>query len=92
MTRDRDDIDAALCRKGFKRDERDHHYYIYWNLDGKKTTKRTKMSHGSSHKTVGDPLLGVMARQIGLTKRQFLELVDCTLTQKGYEGVIYSGN
>lgn len=85
MTRDRDDIEAALLRKGFQKDNGDHHYFIYWNLAGKKTMKKTKMSHGSSYKTIGDPLLGKMAKQVGLTKKSFLELVDCTLDQVGYE-------
>jgi hypothetical protein len=43
MTRDRDDIDAALLRKGFKKENGDHFYYIYWNLDGKKTMKKTRV-------------------------------------------------
>jgi len=85
VTRDRNVIDAALLRKGFQKDNGDHHYYIYWNLDGKKTMKKTKMSHGSSYKTLGDSLLGKMAKQVGLTKASFLELVDCTLDQVGYE-------
>ncbi|MDI7775308.1 hypothetical protein [Asticcacaulis sp. EMRT-3] len=89
MTRERADIEAALLRKGFYKDDRDHHYYIYTNLEGKKTTKRTKMSHGSSYKTIGDSLLGQMAKQVGLTKGKFLELVDCTLDQKGYEGIVF---
>lgn len=85
MTRVRDDIDAALVRKGFQRETGDHYYYIYWNLAGKKTMKKTKMSLGSSYKTIGDPLLGQMAKQLGLTKKAFLELVDCTLDQAAYE-------
>lgn len=85
MTRDRKDIDASLRRKGFKRDDGDHHYYIYYNLAGRKTIKKTKMSMGKSHNTIGDPLLGQMARQLGLTKTSFLKLVDCTLDQAGYE-------
>jgi hypothetical protein len=88
MTRDRDVIDAALLRKGFSKDETHHHQYIYHNIAGQKTTKRTRMSHGTSHKTIGDPLLGQMARQLGVVKKQFLELVDCTLDQQGYETLI----
>lgn len=91
MTRDRDDIEDALLRKGFRPDGGDHHYYIYWNTDGKKTIKKTKMSRGSSYKTIGDELLGKMAKQIGVTKKQFLELVDCTLDQKGYESLAFAG-
>ena len=90
MARDRDDIDASLKRKGFKRDDRDHHYYIYHNLAGLKTIRKTKMSMGTAYKTIGDPLLGQMARQIGVTKPKFLELVDCTLDQAGYESLAFS--
>ena len=89
MARDRKDIDAALQRKGFMRDDGDHHYYIYHNTDGRKTIKKTKMSMGSSHKTIGDPLLGQMARQVGVTKARFLELIDCTLDQVGYEAIAF---
>ena len=92
MTRERDAIDKALQLKGFEKEIGDHFYYIYWNLSGKKTMKRTKMSHGSSHKTIGDSLLGQMARQVGLTKKSFLELIDCTLDQPGYEGTVFPNN
>lgn len=88
MTRERAQIDAALQRKGFVHEDGDHHYYVYHNLAGKKTIKKTKMSRGSKYKTIGDPLLGQMARQVGLTKPKFLELVDCTLDQKSYEKII----
>ncbi len=47
------------------------------------------MSHGTAYKTIGDPLLGEMARQLGLVKKQFLELVDCTLDQQGYEKLVF---
>jgi hypothetical protein len=89
MTRERKEIDASLQRKGFMRDDGDHHYYIYRNLAGLKTIKKTKMSLGSSYKTIGDPLLGQMARQIGIPKPKFLELVDCTLDQAGYEALAF---
>ena len=92
MTRAREDIDAALQRKGFTKEAGDHSYYIYWNLAGQKTIKKTKMSHGSSHKTIGDPLLGIMARQVGLTKKNFLEFVDCNLDQAGYESAAFSNS
>ncbi len=89
MPRDRDDIDEALLKKGFRLDGGDHYFYIYWNLGGKKTMKKTKMSRGSAYKTVGDQLLGKMAKQTGLTKKNFLELVDCTLDQAGYEAIAF---
>lgn len=89
MTRDRADIDAALQRKGFVHEDGDHHYYVYHNMAGKKTIRKTKMSRGSSYRTIGDPLIAQMARQVGLTKLSFLELVDCTLDQSGYEKIAF---
>lgn len=47
------------------------------------------MSHGSSHKTIGDPLLGQMAKQIGLTKKDFLCMVDCHIDQAAYEKLAF---
>jgi hypothetical protein len=90
VTRARKDIDAALQKKGFRKDDGDHHYYIYWNLAGKKTIRKTKLSRGSSHKDIGDPLLGAMARQAGVTKKAFLDLVDCNLDQAGYEAQAFA--
>ena len=90
MTRDKAVIEAALAQKGFRLDNGDHNYYIYYNLAGKKTAKKTKTSHGSGYKSIGDPLLGQMAKQVGLTKPNFLQLVDCTLDQKGYEKIAFS--
>ena len=89
IQRERKEIDAALQRKGFSHEEGDHHYYFYHNLAGKKTIRKTKMSRGSSYKTIRDPLIGEMARQIGLTKPAFLQLVDCSLDQAGYEALAF---
>ena len=47
------------------------------------------VSHGSAYKTLGDPLLSAMAKQTGITKKSFLELVDCTLDQVGYEALAF---
>jgi hypothetical protein len=84
-TRERDDIKTALQSKGFVADDTHHTLFVYWTMEGKKTPIRTRTSHGSSHKTLGDPLLLQMAKQVKLTKKRFLELVDCTLDQRGYE-------
>lgn len=86
MPRNRDDVTSALQRKGFQQDGGDHEFFIYRNLDGKKTMKKTKVSRGSSYKTLSDDLLSKMSKQIGLTKKLFMDFVDCTLDQKTYEG------
>ncbi|CAK0752100.1 Addiction module toxin, HicA family [Azospirillaceae bacterium] len=83
-TRDQRDIERALENKGFERDETHHRCFIYRTLDGK-NHKSARTSHGSNHKTLGEPLLSQMAKQVSLTKNKFLEFVDCTLDQAGYE-------
>ena len=85
-TRDQRKVEASLERKGFERDESHHHIFIYWALSGKKTTVRTRTSHSSKKKTLDDWLLSQMAKQCGdLSKRNFLNLVDCTLNREQFE-------
>lgn len=88
MQRDKRQVEAALEAKGFNRTEGDHSYFYYCTLEGKKTTARTKTSHTPKLKSIGDDLLGKMARQCHLTKPKFLELVDCSLNRQGYEELL----
>jgi len=77
------DIRTNLIKKGFKEDDkRDHIWLNYISPDGKKTTVRTKISHGKS--SIGDPLIAKMAKQTHLSKADFLELVNCTLSGEDY--------
>jgi len=86
--RDRKDIEASLEGKGFVRVETHHHLFVYWTIDGKKSRLRTRTSHGSSTKTIGDSLLAQMAKQVGLTKVQFIGLIECPLSRQAYENLI----
>lgn len=85
MSRERGRIEAALLRKGFRKREGDHHFFIYWGLDGKKTPVFTKTSHGAKGAAIGADLFGRMARQLRLKSRQFEDLVDCPMTREQYE-------
>lgn len=85
MQRSRREIESALERKGFQRVESDHSRFIYHTADGKKTRINTKTSHGSGSKSIGNPILGMMASQCFLTKSDFLNLVDCPLDREHYE-------
>jgi len=89
MQRDKRKVESSLRSKGFQPDERHHHYFLFWTADGKRTTVKTRTSHGTGHtKSVGDPLLGQMAKQCGLEKLQFLDLIDCPLGQPQYEALL----
>lgn len=78
------DIDAALCKKGFSRETDGDH--VCYALVG--TNVRTKISHGMKGHDIGPELLGVMARQLHLTARQFLNLIDCPLDEAGYRAIL----
>jgi hypothetical protein len=83
------DIDKALRKKGFRREmDGKHIHYFFDDTDGKKSGIFTLMSHGMGSTTVGDPLLGLMARQLHLTKAQFLALIDCTIDEEQYRAIL----
>jgi len=86
MPRARKDVETGLLAKGFQQREGDHAYYIYYDLQGKKSTAKTKTSH--SGKDLDDSLLALMSRQTKLTKKQFLDLVDCPLSRDDYEKIL----
>lgn len=80
-----DAIDKALTKKGFVKNERDHHLYIYYN-NGQKTAINTKISHGK--KEIYDDLILAMARQVRLSKRDFMKLIQCTLDANSYKQIL----
>jgi hypothetical protein len=76
-------------KKGFRQDERDHHVFMFYTADGGPTEIKTRTSHGAKMKSIGNPLLGQMARQCCLDKQQFLNLVDCPRTREEYEAFLF---
>jgi predicted RNA binding protein YcfA (HicA-like mRNA interferase family) len=78
------EIDAALNKKGFRR-ETDGDHVCYSLTDSK---IQTKVSHGAMGDTIGTNLMSRMARQLHLTKTQFLDLIDCTLNEDGYREIL----
>lgn len=88
MPRKRDLIVVNLTAKGFEKSEGDHIFLLYRRSDGLKTAIRTKISPGSSHRDVSDIILSQMAKQVRLSNKAFLQLVDCTLDQIGYEAIV----
>ena len=88
MPFEREDVEAALKRKGFMLGGSDHRHFTYHTRSGKRTSVWTKTSHGSGYKTLGDDLVQKMARQCGLTKPQFTKLVECPLTQEEFEQIL----
>lgn len=75
------EMKRALLSKGFKAFDGDHDQMILF-VDGKKTSVFTKFSHGA--KEYRDPLLAQVAKQVGLPRGKFEDLVDCPLGEEEY--------
>jgi len=83
MPRKQVDVEKSLVMKGFQASKGDHNYFHYYSKSGKKTRVFTKTSHGA--REIDDSLLGSMARQLKLCRRDFERLVDCPLDRDTYE-------
>ena len=83
------EIDSALCRKGFRRDDgHDHVFYFLSFANRRDTGIKTKISHGMMGQTIGAGLISLMARQLHLTKSQFLDFIDCTVSEEDYRTIL----
>lgn len=92
MSREKRDIEAGLRRKGFEAEDRHHHYFLHRALDGRLSRIKTRTSHSAKVKSLSDQLLSAMASQCKVAKKEFLELVDCTMSQEDYEKVLVERN
>jgi hypothetical protein len=88
MPRDKYEVESSLQKKGFRISERDHHFFIYYTQEGKKTEIRTKTSHTKKKKVIDDYLLNQMAHQCQLTNHEFNDFIDCPMKQNQYEMIL----
>jgi hypothetical protein len=79
------DVKKALQKKGFRQEERDHWFYIFYH-DGKKSPIHTKISHSVTD--ISKRICGAMAHQMRLTNPQFEQFVDCKLDAKRYVSIL----
>jgi hypothetical protein len=79
------DIHAALTGKGFRVADT-HHEMLWLFVGGKKTSIRTRLSHGSDE--YGDSLLKLMAKQLKLRRADLDRLIECPLTEKEYVSIL----
>lgn len=95
MVLERKQVTKALKKKGFEADtgtgdnKRDHDFFHLLDRAGRKSAIFTKTSRGNKYKTLGDPLVAAMARQLRLTKDQFVDLVKCPLSKEAYAEIVF---
>jgi hypothetical protein len=84
-TRTTKKIRDNITSKGFQQVQTHHEMYWFY-LGDKKTSVRTRISHGENE--YSDSLLGRMAKQVHLSKKELLEFIDCDLTEKQYTKIL----
>jgi len=86
------DLERALEKKGFQRQEGSRHTQYYFYYQNKKTSIRVSISRGSNS-VYGDYLISCVRKEMKLPDNRQLELfVECTLTEEQYsEYLISSG-
>lgn len=85
---DKKAVESGLLPKGFQKTQTHHHYFVYWSRDGKKSQSKTKTSHSPKEKSLDDARIGEMAKQCALSKKEFMELIECPMGRDQYESLL----
>jgi hypothetical protein len=88
---DKNKVESRITSKGFKPDDSHHRFFVYYNLQGQKTSIKTKTSH-SSDNDLKDFHIKAMSAQCKLDKKEFIAFVECTLNQAEYENHLRTNN
>jgi len=78
-------IETALARKRFQL-EQTHHRILQLFVGGAKTRVRTRISHGA--REYGDQLLGLMWRELHLTRKELEALIQCPMSAEAYVDIL----
>lgn len=79
------DVEKSLTKKGFKKEPRDHYYFVLY-VDGKRTKVKTKLSHNGQD--IDDYLIKNMSKQVHLDKVKFCDLINCPLSENEYKKIL----
>ena len=85
--RSKEKIRESLLKKGFREKHAKKgadHVYLHLFAGENPTAIYTKLSHGAKIAEYGDSLLGLMSRQLKLSKPQLLDLIDCPMDREQY--------
>jgi hypothetical protein len=74
------ELRSALLSKGkTSEDRKGHHVFFFVEIDDK-AYRATKFSHGAKGQ-ITDDILGAIARQMRLTRKELRNFVDCAVTR-----------
>lgn len=81
MNLKRNEVEHGLIRKGFERSDNDHRYLTLY-VDGRKEVS-TYVGQGDNFDIRSDEI-GFMAKELGITNQNFIDLVKCPLSVEKY--------
>ncbi len=84
VTHDRDKLLSGFRKKGFKTEEGQKHIILFFMHNGRKTPFKTHFSRGEHGRKVNDYLIDQMAKQLKITRDQFLGIPGCKYDDKDY--------
>lgn len=86
------DVEAALLKKGFRLEKgKQHHRYYVLYVDGKMTTIRTYISHGSPE--YGKALMSAIKKQMKFSDNSQVEkFFDCPMSAEDYAEMLKKKN
>ncbi len=80
--------ERSLLQKGFKKDQRNHKFFIFYYRD-KKTDVFTYLSHGSRSEDIDDSLLKLIKKELRLDdNQQTRDLLNCPLDGQRYAEIL----
>jgi hypothetical protein len=81
---------AALSKKGFQKVLSGKHirYFLSARPGEPELDIRTMISHGMDGSTLSADLINKMANQLRLMKAQFLDFIDCRMSEEKYRKVV----
>jgi hypothetical protein len=83
------EFSRALVSKGFDRSQGKHHTMFHLTAYGRRTSVRTRLSHGG--RRVDDWLPSQIARELHITKRELLRFVKCEIGEQEYLDMMIEG-
>jgi len=81
MNLKRNEVESGLKHKGFKRSDNDHRYLTLYVNEKKEVS--TFVGQGSNFDIRQDEI-GFMAKELGITIQNFIDLVKCPLSTENY--------
>lgn len=79
------DVASSLERKGFRPHSSHHTFYVLY-VSGKKSSVRTRISHGATE--CDSYILAQMAKQLCLSNAELSSLLDCPLSHDTFVNVL----